>query len=361
MQKATLLLDDGTRLEGEAAGAPGTVTGSLGLYTGGDYMNALTDPSSDGHLCAFLMPTVGLWGVNTEHCETGKLWARGVIARDICHSPRNWRSAETLEYYLRRNVITGISHIDTGSLYRYAAEKNIQKCAVVSSPGFTGWEALRQKLAGFRYENSFPNAVKSSETYGPVRGAAAHVAVCDFGASHGLVRLLASMRIRATLLPPYDAATIFLRGGYEGLIVPQGPGAPRNHPGISQSLLAVIEADAPLMGFGLGALFIASAYGARLKPMQSPHRGMWFPVQNERSGLTVYTRQYHAQVLSDELPGGLAVTHRCPVDGSSEGFRIEGRPVAGYQYLPCADIRLGGTGEMIHTLFALLKGDWKNG
>lgn len=357
LQKATILLDDGTKWEGAALGVPGAAVGSLCLYTGDDYMETITDPSSAGQICAFTMPTIGAWGVNTEHCETGKPWIRGIITRDICHIPSNWRSAETLEYYLRRNVVVGVTDVDTDALQRYAIEKDIQKCAVVTSAGFAGWDALLTQIKSFRYDNTFPNAVKAQETYGPVRGVIAHVALCDFGASYGLVRLLNSLRIRTTLLPPYDAATILMRGGFDGLVLPHGPGCPRNHPGITQALSAVIDAGIPMMGFGLGAQFIAAAYGVRLQRMTPPRRGAWFPVLEEKSGMTFYTRQYHEQSLGDQLPDGLAATYRSALDNAVEGFRVTGKPIAGYQFLPFGDVRLGGTGEMIKTLFALLKGE----
>lgn len=356
MQKATLLLDDGTRIEGEAAGVPGATVGELSVYTSHDYMNRITDPSSAGQICAFTMPEVGIWGVNTEHCETGKPWIRGVITRNIASLPSNWRSAETLDFYLRRNLIIGITGIDTAGLAAYAAKKGIRKCAIVSSPGFNGWDALLTQVKAYRYDNTFPAAVKAAETYGPAKGVTHSVAMADFGASRRLVALLNSMRVRVTLLPPYDAATIVSRGGYDALILPQGPGSPRSHPGITESIHDLIKRDGtPILGMGLGFGFVATAYGARVTRMHDPHRGAWYPVTDMRSGVTVYTKQYHEYTVDPELPLTLTQTHRCPTDGSVEGVAAKDEKVLAVQYLPCSDLRLGGTGELLFEFFSLLK------
>ena len=353
--QATLLLEDGTKLQGAAAGAPGVAVGDLSVYTGHDAVYRLTDPAAGGQICAFTQPSVGTWGVNTEHCETGSPWLRGLIAREITPIPSNWRSAETLDFFLRRSFITAISGIDTLALARYAAENQIKRCAIVTSAGFNGWDALLNQVRAYRYNDTFPAAVKAPFTHGSGKNAAAHVAVCDFGSSHKLTRLLNAMRIRVTLLPPYDAPTIFARGGYDALILPDGAGSPRSHPGITEGIRGLIAAGVPMLGFGLGFRFIALAAGAKLRPMREPHRGAWLPVTNLQTGAVLYTWQSHGQTPEEPLPEGLTVTHRNAADDTAEGFVIAGKPIAAVHFLPCSDSKLGGTGETFFTFFNLLR------
>jgi carbamoyl-phosphate synthase small subunit len=348
--QATLLLEDGTKISGKAAGAPGVAVGELSIYEGHDAVHRLTDPASAGQICAFTQPSVGRWGVNTEHCETGTPWMRGLIAREIATLPSNWRSAENLDFFLRRCFISAIEGVDTRELSLYAAAKGIRRCAIAASPDFTGWDALLAQVKAYRYNDTFPAAVKTPVTHGPGRSATAHVAVCDFGSSLGLTRLLTSMRVRVTLLPPYDAPTIVSRGGYDALILPNGAGFPRSHPGVTEGIRGLIADDFPLLGFGLGFRFIAQAAGASLRPMAKAHRGAWLPV-TDPAGQILYTWQNHAQSPEAPLPDGLTVTHRNAADGTPEGFILENKPVSAVHFLPCADLRLGGTGEMFSAFF----------
>jgi carbamoyl-phosphate synthase small subunit len=347
--QATLLLEDGTKIHGKAAGAAGVAVGELSVYNGNDAVNRLTDPASAGQICAFTQPAVGRWGVNTEHCETGSPWMRGFVAREIASLPSNWRSAETLDFFLRRSFIPAIEGVDTRELARYAEEKNIRRCAVAASPGFTGWDALLAQVRAYRYNDTFPAAVKTPVTHGS--GKTAHVAVCDFGSSLALTRLLNSMRVRVTLLPPYDAPTIVSRGGYDALILPDGAGSPRSHPAITEGVRGLIAGGVPILGFGLGFRFIARAAGASLRPMPRSHRGSWFPVTDLKTGGILYTWQCHGSSPEEPLPEELAVTHRNAADNSPEGFTVRGKPVSAFHFLPCSDLRIGGTGEMISSLF----------
>lgn len=353
--RATLLLEDGTKIPGAAAGAPGVAIGNFTVYEGRDSIRRLTDPASAGQICAFTQPTVGLWGVNTEHCETGTPWMRGIVARELCAKPSNWRSAETLDYYLRRNLITAIEGIDVPALQKTIVDKQIKRCAIVSSSDFTGWDALLGQIRAYRYDKPFPAAVKTPSSYGSAKNAVAHVAVCDFGSSRALTRLLNTLRIRVTLLPPYDVAAILSRGGYDGVIFPDGAGEPRSHPGITEGVRDLIALNVPLFGFGLGFRYLGAALGIRFKQMRSPHRGAWIPVKDEASGALLYTWQIHSHT-PDEMPEGIRVTYRNAADGTAEGFAAEGRPITAVHFLPCSDLRLGGTAEMFSLFFSLLKG-----
>ncbi|MDR1669085.1 MAG: hypothetical protein LBR76_03930 [Oscillospiraceae bacterium] len=356
--QATLFLEDGTKIPGAAAGAPGVAIGELTIYAGHDPVRRLTDPASAGQICAFTQPSAGHWGVNTEHCESGSPWMRGFVAREICAAPSNWRSAETLDYYLRRNLITAIEGIDVPALQKTVEEKQIKRCAVVSSAGFSGWDALLGQIKAYRFDKLFPAAVKAPASFGSVKNAAAHVAVCDFGSSHALTRLLNTMRVRVTLLPPYDAATILARGGYDGVILPDGAGEPRSHPGVTAGVRDLIALGIPLFGYGLGFRYIGAALGVRFSAMRSPHRGAWFPVTDGKTLL--YTWQLHSQTPI-HLPEGIRVLYRNAADGTTEGFAAEGKPVAAVHFLPCSDLRLGGTGEMLSLLFSMMKGGSLNG
>jgi carbamoylphosphate synthase small subunit len=264
-----------------------------------------------------------------------------------------------LEFFLRRNFITAVSNIDTIELARHAAQNDIRRCAIVNSPEFTGWDALTAQVKEYRYSGTFPAAVKTPFTHGSSKNSSAHLAICDFGSSNLLTRLLTKMRIRVTLLPPYDAATIFSRGGYDAMIIPNGAGSPRSHPGITQSLRSLIDDGVPMLGFGLGFRFLAIAAGAKLAAAPASRRGAWLPVTDLRTGAVLYTWQSHALSLEeDKLPEGMSVTRRNAHDGAAAGFTFNS--VSAVHFLPCSNPRLGGTGEVLSEFFSILRGGASN-
>jgi carbamoyl-phosphate synthase small subunit len=163
------------------------------------------------------------------------------------------------------------------------------------------------------------------------------------------------MRIRVTLLPPYDAPTIYSRGGFDALILPNGAGSPRSHPGITEGLRSLVAEGLPMFGFGLGFRFLALAAGAVLRPLAKPHRGAWLPVADLQTETVLYTWQSHMQSPEEPLPPGITVTHRNTADNTPEGFSLDGKPISAVHFLPCGDFRLGGTSEMFSGFFSKIK------
>ncbi len=356
MPKAILLLSDGTRWEGTAVGVPGVAVGELSIFTGvADYMRLMTDPSCAGQLVCMTYPSIGNYGVNTEHCETGKPQLRGLIVNELCSTPSNWRSVETVDYFLKRNLVSAISGLDTRSLTHYMAEHGPQNAAICTTPGFTGWDALTQKIRSFQHERQYPQAVSKSEHFTKLTSPFAHVAICDFGSSRALGRLLAELGLSVTLLPPAKLFAELTLGDYDALVMAPGPGLPFDAV-FAQELRRVMDSGLPMLGMGLGFMLMADALGARLTPMPLGHRASNLPVRDVRSSRTVITRQNHGFTIAPDSvdTGEIEISHINVNDGTIEGFRLMDRPVTGVQYQPSALTVSGGGllfAELIDSIF----------
>ncbi len=334
MPKATLVLQDGTRWEGEAKGAPGVAVGQLTVHAAhGGTMRLLTDPASAGQLVTLTFPIAGSYGVNTEHCETGKPWVRGVIVRAMDDQPSNWRSAETLDFFLKRHLVTAIAGIDTRAVARHLRDHGPQNAAIVATQ-FTGWDALSRTIASYVPEAVYPAAVTAPERVAAEVPPSFRVAVCDFGSSRGLSRLLAAMGAEAVLLPPGDVFSFLRNERYDGLILPDGPGQAERLP--MEPLRALVDSGFPILGIGLGFQWLALALGARLAPLNLGHRGLSCPVRDLLTGRCAITRQNHgAAVAAQGLdPARVQITHVNVDDNTVEGLRANGKPAFGIQYLP---------------------------
>ena len=87
------------------------------------YQEILTDPSYCGQIITMTYPLIGNYGVNVEDVESRRVFAEGFIVRELSRAASNWRSQESLEDYLERNGVPGISDIDTRSLVRHIRER----------------------------------------------------------------------------------------------------------------------------------------------------------------------------------------------------------------------------------------------
>ncbi len=356
MSKAILLLQDGTRFEGEAFGVPGVSVGQLRPFTGmADYLGLLTDPASSGRIYCMTYPSIGNYGVNTEDCESGKVYARGLIVRDICPTPSNWRSVETVDYFLKRNLVSAISGIDTRALTRHLRRSGPQNAAICTTPGFTGWQALSFQIAQYEPECAYPAAVSEPTTVRMVKDPVFKVALCDFGSSRKLSLLLARLGLEITLLPPDDCFARVAAGDYHGLVLPDGPGEPGDQ-AFLDGLHGVMASGLPVLGLGLGFRCLLAAEGFQEEVLPFGHWGANQPVFDHRSGRTAITRQMHDRAMQPEKTD----KSRCDIimtngnDHTVEGLAWKNAPVLGAYYQP-ASLSAAAGGHLLNEFCSRMK------
>src|SRR4029079_5934521 len=117
---AKLALEDGTIFTGTAFGATGEVDGEVCFNTSmTGYQEILTDPSYCGQIVTMTYPQIGNYGVNPADAESGKVFLRGFLIRELCERPSNFRSTQSLSDYLAEAGVIGLQGIDTRTLVKH--------------------------------------------------------------------------------------------------------------------------------------------------------------------------------------------------------------------------------------------------
>src|ERR1700757_5080698 len=111
---AVLVLADGSVFRGCSIGAQGETGGEVVFNTAmTGYQEILTDPSYAGQVVTLTYPHIGNVGTNAEDAESDKVYAAGLVIRDLPLAASNWREQEDLPSYLERNGVVAIGDVAT--------------------------------------------------------------------------------------------------------------------------------------------------------------------------------------------------------------------------------------------------------
>lgn len=319
--KAFLLLEDGTVFQGLALGAAGTAVGEVVFTTGMTaYEETLTDPSYYGQIITQTFPLVGNYGVNDEDVESERVYARGYIVREVCEHPSNFRCQHTLDQFLKEKNVVGIRHIDTRALTRRIRERGVMNGMILAELP-ENRDALLDQLKAFRIRDAVRNVTIGEAKVYPCVGELYHVALLDFGYKRNIRRSLLHRGCRVTVLPAGTSAAEILSGGFDGVMLSNGPGDPEEAGDVIANLRELAAADIPIFGICLGHQLLALAHGAKTAKLKYGHRGANQPVIDLNEDRTYVTSQNHGyEVLGDTLPAGVGrVSHLNGNDRSCEG------------------------------------------
>ncbi|MCB2055976.1 MAG: glutamine-hydrolyzing carbamoyl-phosphate synthase small subunit [Geminicoccaceae bacterium] len=350
---AWLVLADGTAFAGRGFGAAGERAGELVFNTAmTGYQEILTDPSYAGQIVTFTFPHIGNVGANELDIESSTPFVRGLVTRAAVTAPSSWRRTRPLLDWLEDHGIVGIGGVDTRALTARLRDEGAQNAVLLHDPeGAVDVEALRAKAAALppmegtdlvpevtcaqRYtwdEGGWDGHV----SYARRDGDGPHVVVLDYGVKRNILRSLADLGCRVTVLPATASAQEVLALDPDGVVLANGPGDPA-----ATGRYAVTEIESllasgkPLFGICLGHQMLALALGAPTRKMPFGHHGANHPVQDLATGRVEITSQNHGFAIADaDLPQGVAVTHRSLFDGTIQGIRLEGKPVFSVQYHP---------------------------
>jgi carbamoyl-phosphate synthase small subunit len=333
--EARLVLADGTAFEGEAIGARpegGVTTGEAVFNTVlSGYQEVITDPSYAGQVIAFTYPHIGNYGVNPVDDESGRPRCRGLIVRDLTDRPSSWRSKESLEEFLVRFAVPGITGVDTRRLTRRLRDRGAMPCAfgtapaaelaaaAASAPGTDG----RDLVAG----------VTTSEPYrrgdGPYR-----VVAYDFGVKEAMLRQLGELAT-ITVVPASTPADQVLGLEPDGVFLSNGPGDPAALAPVVEQIRALAHhGTVPVFGICLGHQLLATALGGSTYKLPFGHHGGNHPVQRLATGRVEITSQNHNYAVAEGSLDRADVTHVNLNDGVIEGIAGRHAPVFSVQYHP---------------------------
>jgi carbamoyl-phosphate synthase small subunit len=352
-----LVLADGTVLQGVGCGATGSAVGEVCFNTAmTGYQEILTDPSYMAQVVAFTFPHVGNVGVNSEDLEqvTGdsSTAARGAIFRDAPTPPANWRAETDLGAWMARRGVIGLSGVDTRALTRRIREEGMPHAVIAHDPeGRFDLDALRRQAAEWSglvgldlaRDATCRQAFTWEEgLYGWPEGYARpaqdryEVVVMDFGVKRNILRALASLGAKVTVVPASTSAEDILARKPHGVMLSNGPGDPAATGEYAvPEIRKLVASGVPVFGICLGHQMLALALGARTEKMEQGHHGANHPVKDLTTGKVEIVSMNHGFTVSrDSLPEGVEETHVSLFDGTNAGIALSGRPVFSVQHHP---------------------------
>ncbi len=338
---ALLVLADGEVFEGEALGADpaGLGHGGEGIATGeavfntvlSGYQEVLTDPSYAGQVIAFTYPHIGNYGVNPTDDEAIRPYCRGIIVRALSDRPSSWRSTATLEEFLVRHGIPGITGVDTRRLTRHLRDKGTMPCAFGTASESDLLHAAQAADATDGHD--LVSAVTTSTII--VRGNGPYrVVAYDFGIKEAMLRQLGELAT-VTVVPASTPAERVLDMEPDGVFLSNGPGDPAALPGIIAEIGKLAAAGTvPVFGICLGHQLLAAALGAITYKLPFGHHGGNHPVKRLATGQVEITSQNHNYAVAEGSLASADVTHVNLNDGVIEGLRCRDTPAFSVQYHP---------------------------
>jgi len=346
---AILVLRDGTVFCGASIGAEGVTVGEVVFNTAiTGYQEILTDPSYCRQIVTLTYPHIGNTGTNSEDVESDKVFAAGLVVRDLPLLASSWRKQETLADYLRRENVVAIAGIDTRKLTRILRDGGAQDGCIIAGKvdekaalqaardfaGLLGMDLARIVSCDRPYQ--WDESVWTLERgYGRRQDARFHVAAYDFGIKRNILRKLASLGCRLTVFPAQTPAEEALALDPDGIFLSNGPGDPEPCDYAIQAIRKFLDAGIPIFGICLGHQLLALASGARTVKMKFGHHGANHPVQDLGTGRVMITSQNHGfAVDAATLPSTARITHVSLFDGSLQGFERTDRPAFCFQGHP---------------------------
>jgi carbamoyl-phosphate synthase small subunit len=347
---ALLALADGTLFHGEAVGANGSTSGEVVFNTAmTGYQEILTDASYAQQIVTLTAPHIGNTGCNAPDEESGRVQAAGLIVRDVPRLASNWRSAESLPDYLKRQNIVAIAGIDTRKLTRILRDRGAQHGCIVAGDSIDIDDAIGKARAFPGLNGADLAKVVSLREPAPwnegnydldgqafrTPAAKFKVVAYDFGLKRNILRLLVEQGCDITMVPAQTPAEKVMAMQPDGVCLTNGPGDPAACGYAIDAARTLLDAKVPLFGICLGHQLMGLALGAKTLKMPFGHHGANHPVKDLDDGRVLITSQNHGFAVDPAtLPSNVRTTHVSLFDGSLQGFTLTDRPAFCFQGHP---------------------------
>ncbi len=336
--EALLVLKDGRVFRGKAVGHLGRAVGEVVFNTSmTGYQEILTDPSYCEQIVTFTYPHIGNVGVNATDAESPRVWAAGLVVRELSAATSNYRAEGSLDGYLRERRVVGISELDTRALVRHIRSSGAQMAILTSDPkDLQDPERLAReaKALGSMAGRNLVDAVTTPAPYEwdggvfdvdragprPEKAASHRVIAYDFGIKHNILRHLRSRGCRVKVVPAATAAQAVLAERPDGVFLSNGPGDPA---AVAEAIAAVkgLIGRVPIFGICLGHQILALALGGSTYKLKFGHRGGNQPVRDETTGKVEISSQNHGfAVDAKSFSGSAVLSHINLNDQTVEGL-----------------------------------------
>ncbi|MBD8685047.1 glutamine-hydrolyzing carbamoyl-phosphate synthase small subunit [Pseudomonas sp. CFBP 13719] len=350
---AILALADGSIFRGEAIGADGQTVGEVVFNTAmTGYQEILTDPSYAQQIVTLTYPHIGNTGTTPKDAESDRVWAAGLVIRDLPLVASNWRNTMALDDYLKANNVVAIAGIDTRRLTRILREKGAQNGCIMAGddiseeaaiaaarafPGLKGMDLAKEVSTKDTYQwrssvwelksDSHPDVPNSELPY--------HVVAYDYGVKVNILRMLVERGCHLTVVPAQTPAADVLALNPDGVFLSNGPGDPEPCDYAIQAIKEVLQTEIPVFGICLGHQLLALAAGAKTVKMGHGHHGANHPVQDVDSGVVMITSQNHGFAVDEAtLPSNVRAIHKSLFDGTLQGIELTDKAAFSFQGHP---------------------------
>ena len=348
---ALLVLEDGTVFRGTAIGAEGISVGEVVFNTSmTGYQEIITDPSYAEQIVTLTYPHIGNTGTNSEDEEANKIWAKGLVIRDLPLLASNFRNEQSLDEYLKARNILGIADIDTRKLTRILRDKGAQNGCIIAGeideakaleaakafPGLKGMDLAKVVSTTEQYQWN-EGSWQLGQGFKTLADADAkfHVVAYDFGVKRNILRMLVDRGCKLTVVPAQTSAADVLALNPDGIFLSNGPGDPAPCTYAIEAIKAFLETDTPIFGICLGHQLLALASGAQTVKMKFGHHGGNHPVKDLDRGVVMITAQNHGFAAEEStLPDMLRATHKSLFDGTLQGIHRTDKPAFSFQGHP---------------------------
>lgn len=350
--RAILVLEDGTVFHGVSVGVEGITTGEVAFNTAiTGYQEILTDPSYCRQIITLTYPHIGNTGANPEDIESSnieKIYAAGLVVRDLPVVSSNWRKTESLSTFLKNQNVVAIAEIDTRKLTRILREKGAQAGCIMagrideskalqqarSFPGLAGMDLAKVVSCSQAYEWN-EGEWKLEKDFRVQQTKYYHVAALDFGIKRAILQKLAQRHCKVMVYPAQTPASEILASQPDGVFLSNGPGDPEPCDYAISTAQKLLAEKIPIFGICLGHQILALASGAKTIKMKFGHHGANHPVQDLDSGRVMITSQNHGFAVDiDTLPSQARITHLSLFDNSLQGFELTESPAFTFQGHP---------------------------
>ena len=349
-----LVLENKKIFRGIGIGYQGEATGEVCFNTSlTGYQEIISDPSYAGQIINFTFPHIGNVGTNKEDFESDRIWTKGVIFNSEITSPSNYRSFQHLDAWLKKNKIVGITGLDTRSLTNFIRDKGAPKGTIAYSNkskfrinklinSTIKWGGLKNLDLAEKVTTQKNYIWKGLKTWRKEHGYrknnqnSFHVVAIDYGIKKNILRYFSDFKCKVTVVSCKTSAEKILSLKPNGVFLSNGPGDPAATGKYAiQIIQNLIKKKIPLFGICLGHQILALALGGKTKKMKLGHRGANHPVKNLISENVEITSQNHGfEVVRENLPKNIQITHKSLFDNSIEGIRLKNNPVFSVQYHP---------------------------
>ena len=352
-----LVLDNKLVFKGIGLGFQGTSTGEVCFNTSlTGYQEIISDPSYAGQIINFTFPHIGNVGTNNEDLESDKIWTKGVIFNSEITSPSNYRALQTLDEWLKKNQIVGLTGLDTRSLTNFIRDKGAPKGTITNNkkgkfnikkltnmsvkwPGLNGLDLAKEVSTKKTYIWKGFRTWKKDIGYKKNTKKKFKIIAVDYGIKKNILRYFADYNCEVKVVSCKLTADEIVKLKPDGIFLSNGPGDPAATGKYAiDTVQKLIKLNYPIFGICLGHQILALSLNAKTKKMKLGHRGANHPVKSLINNSVEITSQNHGFVVIEKsLSKNIQITHKSLFDDTIEGIKLKNKPVFSVQYHPEAN------------------------